>query len=444
MKKRKKNNLLAANGIDYLPLIFCASVVILLLALIGSTRIPKEAIRPKMQESADILCEKEVFFDAIKDIKASRIDRYADSILLSIAWQLDPEHPMESAMWTSYYFQLTQNENENLRDSVYGDLPANHQYLRYWHGSAAIVRLLHLFWNIRTIYWFHGILMAALLVILLTLLLKNGRRVEAAGTTAAMILVSIWFVPWSLEYTWMFLWMLILSICASWIALKGSRKGLSVEKRLILDILFLISGIVTCYLDFLTTETLPLLIPLLLALHILEDTADFDRKKSRNFAIRSCVIWGAGYIGMWLMKWLLASLILHENAMQYVWGHVEERIGAGQNIPLPQFLAGALWKNICCLFPLGYGTLGVEAAVVLTVLLAYICFVYHRKTIDRDRILLYAALGCIPLIRYLIIHNHSYLHYFFTYRAQAAGILALSYILWEITDFGAIRRKKRR
>ena len=120
--------------------------------------------------------------------------------------------------------------------------------------------------------------------------------------------------------------------------------------------------------------------------------------------------------------------------MQYVSGHVSERIGDTEEITLLEYMRNAVGRNVSCLFPAEYGPAGkVIPLVVLFILVAFVV-VFRRKKIDFGRIALYAAIGLVPYVRYIMLRNHSYLHFFFTYRAQAATVLALFMILWEIIE----------
>ena len=71
--------------------VFIISLLVLSGILFATEFIPKEAMKKNMLSSAEYLCEKEVFFNLQDNIIASKIDRYADSILLSIAYQTDRE-----------------------------------------------------------------------------------------------------------------------------------------------------------------------------------------------------------------------------------------------------------------------------------------------------------------------------------------------------------------
>ncbi|MCR4624779.1 MAG: hypothetical protein K5795_02265, partial [Lachnospiraceae bacterium] len=217
--------------------IFIAAYGLMLGFLTLSAGIKTESIQKNMEESADYLCEDIVFpYMESEDVKPSCIDRYADSILLNIAYNFEPDNRIKSVMESSYYYTYYQNENRNLRDAVYKGEAKNQQYLRYWHGSAGIMRVLHTFLNIKQIYIWHGILFIVLFAVLVFLLVRAHCAVYAVLLGLSLVAVSIWYVPFSLEYTWSFLCMFILSIAAVIMVLRGKDKYLGY--------LFMLSGMV--------------------------------------------------------------------------------------------------------------------------------------------------------------------------------------------------------
>lgn len=424
---RKMQKQFFKENLRYL-LVFLTAAALLIGLLVLAARIPQSAIRENVLESAEFLCKGELFGTVVPDVNGSRIDRYADSILLGIAWQYDSNHPLESVMWSSYYQNQFQNENKNLLDAVTGGFPANQQYLRYWHGSNALLRPLLAVWNLPQIYAFHAVLLAALALWLLGLLLRKKAYFPAVSISAGLVLTASWFVPLSLEYTWTYLVMLAVSLLA--VSLAGSGKWNQ------MGTLFLLSGILTNYLDFLTTETLTLLIPLLLVLWFdLRDSGKETFSRAARKTLRMILLWGFGYVGMWLMKWALAAAVLQENVLPYITAHVQERIGGDIGLSRWRYVTGALVRNLRCLFPLEYGTAGILAAMALLMFVSYAGYVYQKKQPDRKRIALYLAIGMIPYVRYALLHNHAYLHCFFTYRAQMATIAAVVLILEELTEW---------
>lgn len=413
-----------------LILIFIITFCVLLALLVGSAMIPRQNIHEHMLESAEFMVKRPVAYLVFDFARSSKIDYYADCITLSIANYLDENHPLESAMWAKYYGENSNVMNEYLLESVQNNLAPTQEYLRYWHGSAALMRILHLFWNIRTIYIFHIILVAALIGALAWLLIKNGYKGEAIAFIISMIIVAAWFVPLCLEYTYTFLCMLVTAFVGVWFAVH--------EKHNLIVPLFLISGMATAFFDFLTTETLPLLVPLLFICRIQN-----AKKTDSNLwteCLKRCIAWGIGYLGMWALKWATASIVLGIEVMPYVTDHVAERInGKVVSYPLTgNMYTDALVKNLRSLFPFEYGIYG--AALVMFFVLIVIVLpvatgrVSIRSSINKSNMLLYAVLGLIPYLRYLVLCNHSFVHFFFTYRAQAASILALCFIIFELVE----------
>ena len=65
--------------------VFAAGIGVMILLLVLTALIPVSAIQDNMQESAQYLKNCELFGTVIDGAEGSRIDRYADSILLGIA-----------------------------------------------------------------------------------------------------------------------------------------------------------------------------------------------------------------------------------------------------------------------------------------------------------------------------------------------------------------------
>jgi len=441
--------------------IFIAAYGLMLGFLTLSAGIKTESIQEKMEESADYLCEDIVFpYMESEDVKPSCIDRYADSILLNIAYNFEPENRLESVMESSYFYLFYQNENDNLRDAVYKGQEKNQQYLRYWHGSAGVMRVLHMFLNIKQIYIWHGVLFVILFAILAALLIRLHCTLYAVILGLSLVAVSFWYVPFSLEYTWSFLCMFVFSIAAVIMTGKGKETNIG--------IMFMLSGMVTIFLDFLTTETVSLMIPLMLALILrrkkargelkvsLTDKIGSQAKKTNKsnisqynirteilYSIKAVVLWGVGYVGMWVMKWITASIVMGENVMPYVTEHIEERmVGEMEGITLFEYLWLSVKRNIICVFPLDYGLTGAIIAGVLFIVMLYFIYVYHKKKIDWRFILLFLMLGLVPYVRILVMRNHSVLHYFFVHRALVISVFAVLVSAVEVMEFRKLKKRK--
>ena len=394
------------------------TAAVLLGFLVLTCLIPRQVIRPQMLRSAEFLCEGKLFGDVLPGVTSSRIDRYADSILLGIAWQFDSQHPLLSVMKSSYYTLFYQNENRNLLDAVQEDRPANQQYLRYWHGSAGVVRLMMVFLTLPQIYTLHAVVFSLLLLLLVFRLLRQGDLAGAAAFLAGMIGISLWFVPLSLEYTWVFL---ILLIQMNLVLLPSFPKDWS--RRCLF---FLISGMLTNYLDFLTCETVTLTVPLLFMIR--QDHRTGRKSAAWRSLLAAALSWLIGYAGMYLLKWGLAAVVMGENVLPYVTDHVGERVAGSVGLGFFRERLEILLRNIGCLFPWNYGLAGKLISGLLIAAAVY--FVYScRRHFDPGLTAQYTVIALIPYLRFLVMANHSYLHYFFTYRAQCAALIAVVLII---------------
>lgn len=411
---------------------FVITAALLTAVLCLAAKIPAQAIYKHTLESAEYLSEGGTFPYIIEDNPATTIDHYADAILLNIAWNYDTGYPLRSTMLSAYYYSPDHEETMNLLLSVRDGREANQQYMRYWHGSIAVVRPLLMIMPIQGIYILNAVILFLLFLTVMILLIRMRQIVPALGITLGVVMTAWWFVPLSLEYTWtcsLSLAATLAVICLSRIDMNAIQYGL----------FFMITGMVTIFLDFLTTETLTLLFPLLTLLWLGKDKLDTVKT-----SITSVITWGIGYSCMWMTKWLLASIVFQENVIPYLDSHIEEGL-IGKVVGVNPFMKTieAILLNIGNLFPLGYGIIGKVIATLLVILVVFIVIRYHRKDYDKTFIMVASVLGFIPFLRYIVMHNHSHWHNFFTYRALASTIFAIVLIIGEITEIPPLTREKK-
>lgn len=421
------------------PAVGLAAFFILLGLLVLSALVSKESVRENFKESASFLSEGEDFLFMEEGVRSSCIHIYADSITLNIAYGYDLDAPLESVMW-SKYSEGKNDAKDDFYSAVYEDAEANYQYLRYWHGSAGVVKFLHLFLNIKQIYILNGCIFILLTALLLYKLVKKGFKAEAVVYVLSLIAVSIWYVPFALEYTWCFLIMAATALITVSMALK--------ERYTHMGLVFLLCGIITIYLDFLTTETITLIVPLMLVLVIRRRQNRIDQgkaffKKEVIFATKNSALWLGGYVFMWIAKWVTASIVLGENVMPYVTEHIEERLsGEITNASGLGYAFFSVWRNLKQIFPVDHGLTGGIILGVLIVVICYLGFVYHRKKIEWSTIILLSLYGLVPIVRFMVLRNHSTHHYFFTFRALVASVLAILLSVTQIIDLNLILKKK--
>ncbi len=422
-----------ANAIKYMIIILLITAIQLGL-LISVAFIPRHAIQKNINKSADYLLERDVFFYLNKGDIASCIDRYADAILLNIAYNYDREHPLTSVMSSSYYFTANANENENLKVAVTKQPDTTTDYVRYWHGSNVIIRPLLIFLDIQHIYILNAILLITLLAITFILINRYFHIGTALCFAISMIMVSPWYVPFSLEYTWTILLMLIACICI--LQLKDKPSFL-------LTVFFLVVGSFTAYFDFLTTETLTLMLPLTLLLCYRHHIAQLpDLKTGMRLSFSMALSWLIGYTSAWIMKWTFASVILQKNVFLSSMEQAQYRInGTTESVNGISRCISAIMRNIACLFP--FSLLKNNGAALFIIIMIILMSVYYvtKKRTGCYLSTLFFLLALIPYVRFFFLSNHSYIHYFFTYRALLTTVFCTGLAFMYGIDWDGISKK---
>ena len=132
---------------------------------------------------------------------------------------------------------------------------------------------------------------------------------------------------------------------------------------------------------------------------------------------------------------MFAAVVLKIDIWPLVGGHIAERsIGGFSNSgPIIIFLSGLI-RNFGCIMPFCFGLLGVIASIIVGMILLYIGIVYRKRKCNKYLLITLLLIGMVPIARMIILSNHMYLHFFFTYRALGALILAGILALSEVID----------
>ncbi len=406
-------------------LLFFLMLGALWLLLVLAAAIPNASLKKNMEKSAVSYKNKEAFSFENGDRWNGVSDNYADTILLNISWTMGRGNPFISSLDTWYYDGEEAGESVGLYRMVTDEtLEANTDYTRYWHGSAVFVRLLHLVTDVNGMKMI-GLFMTLLLAfITMVILIKKGHLDLAIALLAALAAIQIWNIRLSLEYQPAFLLCFLLCPLYLWAERRDDNY---------LTYLSAAGGVLIAFFDFLTTETVVFLVPMLLVLGVRTKEGRLGSFKKNFRTLFACgLCWLFAYGGTFLMKWVLASLVTGENKFLAAFSSVEERIGGsllgeGPENPIVRIPA-AVAANLSVLFG---SVKRVDVPRILLGLLAVlmmgisIIYLYHKKDVNKTALKLLVLLGAVVFIRYMALNNHSYLHEFFTYRALISPILAV-------------------
>ncbi|WP_455528821.1 hypothetical protein [Huintestinicola sp.] len=423
---------------------FFITIAALWVLLILTSLIPNGKIRTNMFGSAEQYNGADPFYQSAG--RNSVTDNYADVILLNVLWNIKSDDAFVSSLDTKYYDGddgvMDRGENYGLFSAVFEDTPPNTDYSRYWHGSVIFIRPLMLLGDVRVVKLAGIIFTLLFLIIDCIMLIKRRQSFAAAALVISFLAVQMYNIRLSLEY------MPTVLICLGMLPFF-----VCLEKRgdVPLSVLSVICGTMTAFFDFLTTETLTILIPLIIIMMGRKNEGRFEGFKRELVTSAKCgVSWVCAYLCTFLVKWTAASIVTGENKFIAAISSAEVRVNgeAEELSPVMQMIFAPL-ANISAMFG-GYERVSpanIIAGLFITVTLsAGIFFIFRRgeKGSGKGFAWLMLVLGFVPYLRYIVLNNHSYLHEFFTYRAQAASVLALMGAVWFYTFGAPLPEKKGR
>lgn len=432
--------------------------IICMLLLLCVCLMPENAIRANVSKSADYYVEKGLYPYLVERLYCSCQDNYADSILTNVIYNMvsDDGNNLFSRVITAKYYNplyedvdISLNDYMNMsRDEVSQINEDDYvQYFRYWHGSAVVLIPLFTVFDIVAIRIILGVVAISLMILVAIMLFKDNKKSLAISALLAMVILNIWMIAACVEYVTTFIVAGIISILTIRICRNG-KKDNKQKLNSFINIM-IISGIVCAFVDFLTTETITVTIPAIIFLAYCGNTELFsDIKLGFINLIKPLFAWGVGYACMFIFKWCLSVIVLGGTAFTEALSSAENRLtgvvyNSNTNLSgdasLARRIVGCLGKNMAMLYQRGL-SFNFGAMLAITLLLFFVCFgiVYLFRTKDfGDKYRALAGtelllIGIIPYVRYLVLSNHAYIHFFFTYRAQMATLIVVFVLTWEL------------
>ncbi|MBQ9921613.1 MAG: hypothetical protein IJO52_05465 [Clostridia bacterium] len=421
--------------------VFVITLIVLWLMLTASALIPNDAIRSNYEKSVYYYSDKDAFeFTSGKKLSAIA-DNYADAIWLNVAWNMGEGNPVISSVRTSYHNGGEFGVNSGLYFTVINGAQPNTEYNRYWHGTAMLIRVLHLFTDVSGIKIIGFAVFIAFLVFSVLIIAKKHHDIALILVLSAAA-VQIWNIRLSIEYQPSFL----IAFMLIPLYVTFERKGDGYVK-----ILSIISGVSVAFFDFLTTETVTVLLPLAVVLAVRAKEKRLGAPKDAfELTIKCGILWLAAYTGAFLIKWAAASCVagtnVFEAAAQSAAVHLIGGNTAGIDINnRPKSFISCIFANLTVLFG---GTERVQyvrvaaGCVICFAVIFSVWYLFHKKQENGNITLLLGILGAVVFVRFLVLSNHSYVHEFFVYRALITPIFSLLTSVWLSVRGGEKRRRQ--
>nr|MBQ4318332.1 hypothetical protein [Clostridia bacterium] len=420
------------------PAAYAVGLILLAGLLLLSFLIPSELLYDNARKSAEYIEQNEASFYDIErsaPLAYQRIDNYADMILFNIAVTADSSRPLASMLEARYLLDPYRSSAELVLARLDGEAP-NADYSRYWHGMLIFIRPLLCVTDYNAMRLLNTAVLSGLVVWLCVLLVRRRLWWLCMITVFALAVCDFATVPVCFEF-YIMCAMSLLFACLALIIDKRfahkSRSGSFIDGEIHLLVFFTLAGLCTCFFDFLTAETLTLLLPLLMVL--ISRAAEFGEDGSYGIkaghALRLIVfcaaLWGFSYAFTYIAKWVLAAAVSPDISFTDALTYAEVRTGgevekAVYPLPYEAFLRNLAMLPILSMPDTDRGILAVIGIFLICALIYMILICRRPRSLAVPGLI--ALLALVPYLRYIVLANHSVLHHFFTYRAQAASVIA--------------------
>lgn len=424
--------------------IFALSFGLGVALLAASSYLPKAAVNGHIRDSIPTL-QREGILPARHWVFNTFVgDNFNDAVMLSLAY-MDPDATVLDTMAGAYYGGGIWDAVDALDNRVTAHLDSDTWYQRYWNGYLVVLRALLTWFTYDQIRVANALALGALALAVAVGLTWRVRPGAAVAFLVAAFFCAPPIVALNVQFVGVFYIALLGMLAVLWLSRLRPARRYDLE-------LFCVLGIATAYIDMLTAPVVTLGLPLLTLVAIEISEGEVERIGHIAWtALRSSAVWAAGYALFWASKWALAATTFPADLQMGVGGDLSHRIGVGYTL-LHRLIVPA--KNLANLVP-DTRTLAtplgvvVDRALILRVALtvgAALVAVFFAWAIARLRadepflpwrgrtprtaaLWVLGVVGLFPYLWYVVVANHSELHNYFTFRAQAVTIFGVGLML---------------
>lgn len=441
--------MLRVGSVIKLMIILLASGIVGLLLLVLANLLPSDRIKSHIADGVFVILQESAEFEYAEGYVSAILDDYTDTVILSkTAWP--SEHPLADAVNApSYSWPGQSAEDMEIFGYINGNSLEEAQidtYPRYWHGYQVVLRPLFTLFGYADLRILNQMAQMSLLITVLYSMFRCGLSRYLVPFAAMILMWNPATTGVSLQYSPCYYISMITSLIIL-VATYRYGKGKTVQpdssshterQRFLECLLFMMSGIVTSYLDFLTYPLATLGVPLVfLFLTGGMDDADCNDLENRVISsvitvVRLSLCWSVGYIGMWAEKWIYGSLVTGTNIMADALGAVATRT-ASDNGTIEISRVG----TILYLIKRAFASWGAVVLIVVAVAIATIMSWRSNRNHDVNeiettqeaaysnaRIFALILIGLMPFVWYFLTANHSYIHPRLVYRSMGITIFA--------------------
>lgn len=388
------------------------------LLLVAVFALPISSMQQHVTDSLSTLQSEGDYPQLVQGYTGTQLDNYTDCLMLNQAiYDGEESNPFILALEGNGTVSADADASpvKNLQAALHqeGTTASEYTYPLYWYGTLVILKPLLCIMDYSSIRILNTIVQIVLIILFAKEMFDNHLQKYLVPFAVTWVFLTPLALFYSLQYSTMF-YVAIITCIVYLILLKKGRINA-------IPYVFLIAGVATAYFDLLTYLLVSIGYPIILYI-ISGQPGNHKDGRAHCFLdiLKFCIIWGLGYSIMWGSKWVISSLVLHENV-----------IGAALDELLLRTSSTSQHGNSVSAVLAWKVNLYVYAHPIYLCLflipLAYYCYrgiAKHHK-INVEKLVEFAFIAMIPFIWYALTKNHSYIHYFFAHRELTVTVLAV-------------------
>ncbi len=386
--------------------------------------LPTSKMKDHVMHGADIYSWLGSYPEMVDLYETTRLDLQTDAIMFQAA--ICPVKSVTDALAVPnvHVAGWAHSEVNSLLDYV-NDAPYEElrirPYARYWHGYLVFFKPFLTFFNLSDMLIFNMIFQTLLWVLMIMGFYQKGLKRFIPALFAFIVVMHPFEISYSFQITDCFV-ITALTVLAMF-HFENSRFVQDNDGAY----LFLLAGICTAYMDLLTYPVVTLGIPLSLWILLREEKQTL--KDKMILTIKDSAYWGGGYLGMFFMKWLLASVILGENIFANAIGEAQSWVSThtanAESGGIRRF--DAIRINVMLFAKWTY--IAAAIFVLIWILRDYFsdkCRTEHTAMKHRlNSVLPLLLISTYPFLWYMLASSHSYVHPRLAYRELSISFFAI-------------------
>ncbi len=386
------------------------------LLLVLAFCLPVEPMKTHVRQSFPTI-EREFENPAVfPENPATFVGNFTDCLMMEHAVYRSPDHSFLEQVLLMYRGESGEGDGWaagfSLLDYLNGiKQPREVTYARYWHGYLIVLKPLLFLTTLPSIR-----IMAAVIQFILAgviLFLCGRRRDEFLGMAFLVSVPCLYFfvMYFSLSLSICFYIMAVTLI----VQLKYHEKLAEKDRYFAF---FLIVGMATSYFDFLTYPLITLGYPLSVFLYLNPGSWREQLKKLIYYSTE----WCAGYLGLWVMKWILTDLLVGGNTIKDAFDTLFLRTGSAEGYSRLQGFIPVMKQSVE-----PYGNWGFGFLFLGIILFLAAGIVKNRRYVAKETVMQGAVIFLVALFPVgwiFLTQNHVEEHWMYTFKILSVSVFA--------------------